>query len=137
MVSCAGIHFSIITRNVDYFYTCKFNWIPVSGHWDDRRKRPVLATSMTLTALSFQRVTLESRKKRKMVKYWDDIHLVVFSRLPCFSTMLNRYILFVAFILWYLIYLAALLLQSARDFHINSALLAGLSLFVMGLPITI
>ncbi|MFP3025782.1 MAG: WPE palindromic element domain-containing protein [Wolbachia sp.] len=25
-----GIHFSII-RNVDYFYTCKFNWIPVSS----------------------------------------------------------------------------------------------------------
>ncbi|MFP3027165.1 MAG: hypothetical protein ACEY3L_13385 [Wolbachia sp.] len=32
--SDTGIHFSII-RNVDYFYTRKFNWIPVSEHWDD------------------------------------------------------------------------------------------------------
>nr|URG40058.1 hypothetical protein M1L25_000049 [Wolbachia endosymbiont of Ostrinia furnacalis] len=27
--------FFIIIRNVDYFYTHKFNWIPVSRHWDD------------------------------------------------------------------------------------------------------
>ncbi|QCB62481.1 hypothetical protein EJB00_02365 [Wolbachia endosymbiont of Drosophila mauritiana] len=35
--SDTGIHFSII-RNVDYFYTRKFNWIPVSEHWDDKKR---------------------------------------------------------------------------------------------------
>lgn len=36
-VADTGIHFSII-RNVDYFYTSKFNWMPVSGHWNNKKR---------------------------------------------------------------------------------------------------
>ncbi|TNK94362.1 hypothetical protein OUY_01850 [Wolbachia endosymbiont of Leptopilina clavipes] len=50
--SDTGIHFSII-RNVDYFYTRKFNWIPVSEHWDDKKR----STGMTHSTMSFQRMT--------------------------------------------------------------------------------
>uniref|UniRef100_UPI0038B63480 hypothetical protein n=1 Tax=Wolbachia pipientis TaxID=955 RepID=UPI0038B63480 len=65
-----GIHFSII-RNVDYFYTSKFNWMPVSGHWNNKKRAgPSLYIRYRLSYDRDKRDRLRSRREcsKKCVK---------------------------------------------------------------------